>query len=634
MKKTLIITEKNDILRDIKSAIGGNFSFVGEKSFGYYENEDYRIVSCFGHMLELKHPEDYDKEKYKFWNVENLPIYFSPWETSYKKKKVATSKKSKNGGKIYERKLDTDVKKKLDLIAKLLKETDSVIHAGDNDDEGQLLIDEILDFYKFKGDVKRIIINDNNDDKIRKALANLEPNEKHRPRGYAAQARSVADIIVGINLSQIYTLKLGSLHSVGRVQTPTLGLIVERDLTIENHKKIKYYELSILVQNGDYSVGLKYIPDKNDPDLTDGRFLSKEPLKKIFNQINGKDITVNVNEKNRKENPPLPWNLVKLQAESSKQFSYSAKETTKITQDLRVKYKSVTYNRTDSQYLPEEFHKEAPTVLSKAINFFYNGNIPNLDFNKKSSAFNTSKTTAHHGIVPAGNPDISKFSEKEKNVYKLIADNYIYQFMPPAEYNERIISGQIDGLNFASTKRNLITEGYLSLKGYKQEESEEKDHFFSFESGLSKIIASDIAEKETKPLARYTEETLLLDMTRISKFVKDENLKNALLSKDADKPDENGSIGTSSTRAGIIDILLDPSRDFVKKKGKQFISTEKGRKFINDLPKMLSTPELTAKWWIIQEQIIEGKVPKEALIENVRDMVFSVVEEEIKNIEP
>jgi DNA topoisomerase-3 len=321
-------------------------------------------------------------------------------------------------------------------------------------------------------------------------------------------------------------------------------------------------------------------------------------------------------------------------------YSYSLKETLNITQHLREKYKAITYNRVATRYLPENLHEEAPTTLNTPIKYFYNGKIEGLNFKQKSAAFDSSKIVDHHGIIPAGKPDISQFNEKELNVYKLIVDYYIYQFLPPSIYIKRTLSGEVKGYKFSSTKSNLISKGYLvitkpdeeqaNINSYKNDKG--KEDFFKFPKGKSIIEDGEIIERETSPPKRYTEESLLLDMTRISKFVEDKELKNALLSKDKEKPDENGSIGTPATRHTILDTLLDPRRGYVEKQGKNLISTQKGRDFIKFVPKEISSPTLTAKWWLIQEQITEGKTKKETLIENVRDMTFAIVEKEKKNL--
>ena len=583
--KSLIIAEKPELAKSIVNAIDGKLN----KKEGYFEKGNYIVTWAYGHILRLKTPEEYD-ENNKNWKMKQLPIYFKNW------------------GKIP---IDK-TKKQFNIIKKLINECDEIINAGDIDEEGQLLVDEIIQYCGFKGSIKRIQTSAFNEDYLKKALKNLEPNSKYENWGKSANTRAIADYMVGINLSRYFSLLNGTTLSVGRVQTPTLGLVVNRDLAIENHIKEKYYDGYVDIDINDNIVKAK-LKDKDNT-----TYKNKDELKIILDKFCNKNLKVNITKQIKNEYAPLPFNLTKLQSHISKKYKIKPDETLKITQDLREKYHAITYNRSDSQYLNEEHYKEAPKIIKQVLS---NINLQlDLDYNNlpHSKCFDDSKVTAHHGIIPTlVDIDLYKMNEKEQKVYKEICMYYLIQFLEPINKEITYLeTEEQDGYKFKASSTKILDKGFK-----KYLDNDNNDNQETLLSKLKKglyngiIKTNEIKEIETKPLARYTQASLIEDMTRISKYVDDPEIKEILKRKDKDKEGENGSIGTSATRASIIQNLL--KRGYIKEEKDKIISTELGREYYKILPDEWKKADLTAKWWIIQEEIREGKANQNQLLDSI-----------------
>ncbi len=583
--KSLIIAEKPELAKSIVNAIDGKLN----KNDGYFEKGNYVVTWAYGHILRLKAPEEYDEEN-KNWDMKQLPIYFKNW------------------GKIP---IDK-TRKQFNVIKKLINECDEIINAGDIDEEGQLLIDEIIEYCKFKGTVKRIQTSAFNEDYLKKALKNLEPNSKYETWGKSANARAIADYMVGINLSRYFSILNGTTLSVGRVQTPTLGLVVNRDLAIENHIKEKYYDGYVDININGNIIKAKL---ENKDNIV---YKNQNELKQILDKFINKNVKVNITKQIKNENAPLPFNLTKLQSHNSKKYKIKPNETLKITQDLREKYHAITYNRSDSQYLNEEHYKEAPGVIKKVLN-----NIDlklDLDYSNlpHSKCFDNSKVTAHHGIIPTSvDIDLSKMNDKEQKIYKEICMYYLIQFIRPIKKEITYLgTDEQNGYKFKASSTKILDEGFNKYL-YKTNNENQESVLSKISEGLytGTINKSDIKEIETKPLARYTQASLIEDMTRISKYVDDPEIKEILKRKDKDKEGENGSIGTSATRASIIQNLI--KRGYIKEEKDKVISTELGREYYNILPDEWKKADLTAKWWIIQEEIRDGKADQNKLLDSI-----------------
>ena len=604
----LIIAEKPVLGKAIADALPGTST---SKDGCIYKGE-YVITWVFGHMFALKEPEDYD-EGYKQWNIGVLPIYFPDWGV-----KIGKDANLGHG--------QMSKQQRVNQIGALMKKADMIVHAGDPDDEGQLLIDELLRWFDYKGPVKRLDTANTTQEAMKKALHRMTDNRKHENYGWSAYARSVADLMVGVNMSRLFTCKNQTLLTIGRVQTPTLGLVVNRDAIIEGHVKQKYFDISadLLIQGK--HIPAKFVLCKGDSNLVDGHIISEDYAKSICNRLRGKNLNnVVISKKTENEAPPLPFNLVKLQTYCSSHFGYSPQKVLDITQSLRENHKAITYNRSDCQYLSDEHFKEAPQVLNTVIkNIKYNP--PGLDTSIKSRCFDSSKISAHFAIIPTDESvNLSKLTEEERNVYLAVCKYYIAQFLPKAvKEKTNMIADLGNGEALKSVSTVILKPGYRTI--FKEVKKEDNSVLSCFKEGKynGDIDALNIEEKETKPPARYTKATLNEDMTCISKYVTDEKIKELLLSKDEGKEGEKGSIGTSATRSGIIENLV--KRGFLKEEGKKLISTPLGRELYRVLPDEIKKADMTAQWWSYQEEIQAGKRPYQDLIDNVYSTIKHIVD--------
>lgn len=603
----LVIAEKPVLGKAIADALPGTATMKN----GCIYKGDYIVTWVFGHMLSLKEPEDYDIG-YKSWNINSLPIFFKDWQVKIGKDG------SLNKGQISK-------SQRVNQIGNLLKQADEVIHAGDPDDEGQLLIDELLRWFNYKGTVKRLDTANTTLVAMKKALSHMTDNKPHEPYGWSAYARSVADLMVGINMSRLFSCKNQTLLTIGRVQTPTLGLVVNRDLAIEGHHKQKYYTIACDINFNNDTVQADFIPAKTDSNLVDGHILNKEYAEQICNRLKGQTLkNINITKKIVYEAPPLPFNLVKLQTYCSGKFGYSPQQVLDITQSLRENHKAITYNRSDCQYLSEEHYKEAPVTM-KAVIMNIRYKPKSLDMNLKSKCFDSSKISAHFAIIPTNQKvNLDKLSEAEKNVYLAICKYYIAQFMPKAKKEQTNLSIELgNGEAIKAVSTVIIEQGYRSI--FNEAEKDKASNLSKIPEGIysGKITDTDIAEKETKPPSRYTKASLNEDMTCISKYVKDPKIKQLLLSKDEGKEGERGSIGTSATRSGIIESLV--KRGFLREDGKKVISTALGRELYRILPDEIKKADMTAEWWSIQEEIQNGTANYNKLIDSVYDTIKHIV---------
>ncbi len=615
----LIIAEKPMLARAIADAIEG----PAVNKNGYTEKGEYTIVSAFGHLLTLKDPEDYDM-KYKKWSLSTLPIYFDNWG-----KKPGEGKKER-----------------LDLIGELLKNAECAIHAGDPDDEGQYLIDEILDWFQYKGPVYRLSTGDTTKAALKKSLANMKDNEKFVDSGWSAHARSVADIMVGYNFSRYFTLINPHIKmlTVGRVQTPTLGLVVTRDLAIENHKKQSYFTVKADLSIDGKTVTAVFEASKDA--FEDGRITDEGFVKDLISKLEGKKLEdISVTRKSITEQPPLPFNLVKLQTYCSNKFGYDPSKTLAITQKLRDEHNAITYNRSDCQYLSEEQYKESPATIRQVMDNLKNdpagsvfGKLP-IDTSIHSKAFDDKNITAHTAIIPQNRRfDISKLSEEERNVYLAIVKYFMAQFLSPANKERTSLEKAIEGGILKSNSTKIISPGYMVLIRPEKKAGDDEDE--ETQSALSDIEPGTydgtckkayFEAKETKAPSRYTKASLNEDMTRIAKYVTDPEAKALLLAKDKDKKGENGSIGTSATRSTIIDNL--ELRGYIETKGRTIRSTQLGRELYRILPDELKKPDMTGYWWAVQEEIQEGEVPWTKLTDSVFEMIKKVIKTDYPKVD-
>lgn len=603
----LIIAEKKELAEAIVAAIPGEKKYNGSSII----IGDYIACWIYGHILTHKEPEEIDPSLKK-WKLDTLPIYFSKWD-----KKILP----------YRKDLFNTVK---DLIHS--NEITEIIHAGDADSEGQYLVDELLEYCSNKKPVKRLMVNDNTLGGVQKAFSKIEDNSKYTALGKSAEARAIADMIVGFSLSRFYSIINNAKLSIGRVQTPTMALVVNRDNEIKNHIKEKYYNLYLKTNINDIDIDLRYSSKE--------RIMDKFIYEEFINNVGDKTSNLLITKKENYRATPLPYNLSDLESDAATLFKYSAKKTMDITQNLRDKYKAITYNRSDCRYLSDEHFKEAPKLIplvAEKLNF-----TATFDFNEKSRCFNDKYVTAHHGIIPTGAGDFEQFSQEEKNIYKLIAERYLIQFLEKVKIEKTEAKVEINEAIFKKSSIKILEPGYtkyfkvLEDDNENDEEVEEKK-----ENNLSKIPGGEyqikindsnffIEEKETTAKKPYTEATLIKDLNNIAKYVKDSEIRELLKSKDKDKKDVNGSIGTTATIPGILEGLIE--KGFLTRKEEKILSTELAQEYLKILPESLKTPDSTALWWSIQEKIARGEAKLEDLTLSVLEDVKTIINSEHKTI--
>ncbi|ECB9749702.1 DNA topoisomerase III [Campylobacter jejuni] len=614
----LFIAEKPELGRAIAEGLDGNYK-SGE---GYIQKGDNIVTWAFGHILELAKPEEYD-EKYKLWKLEDLPLPIK--EFKYLPKKES--------------------KKQLKIICDLIHsdKITSIVNCGDADDEGQILVDEIIQYSKTSKPVFRVLINDLTPKAVKEEIAKIKPNADFKGMSERGFARSQADWIVGINLTRAYTImarKNGyeGVLSVGRVQTPILALIVNRDKEFENFKSIDYYSLL-----GDFNINNNTIKARLK---TEDKILDENLAKKIKESCENQNAKINLKIENKKEYPPLPYNLLVLQAECAKLFGFSPDKTLEITQNLREKHKAITYNRSDCQYLPETMFEQAPNILN-IIKENLNSNdeiqalIASSDLTIKSKAFNDANISAHYGIIPTQNKISSQLTQDELVVYNLIAKRFIIQFFHPREYQTTTISLEVNQIIFTATQNKTTKSGFRSLwqnvDSEEEQENNENDinDLSILKNGdIAKCSLIQIEKKQTKPRPYYTMTTLLKDLNSVAKYVSDERIKKLLMEKDKDKKGESGGIGTPATRSNHIKTLIEREYIEVSKDKKQIIkSTKKGRDLIKLSPKSLITPDMTALWFEQQKMIEISELRREQFLEEITKEVISEIQRIDKNQE-
>ncbi|EAH8188258.1 MULTISPECIES: DNA topoisomerase 3 [Campylobacter] len=614
----LFIAEKPELGRAIAEGLDGNYK-SGE---GYIQKGDNIVTWAFGHILELAKPKEYD-EKYKLWKLEDLPLPIK--EFKYLPKKES--------------------KKQLKIICDLIHsdKITSIVNCGDADDEGQILVDEIIQYSKTSKPVFRVLINDLTPKAVKEEIAKIKPNADFKGMSERGFARSQADWIVGINLTRAYTImarKNGydGVLSVGRVQTPILALIVNRDKEFENFKSIDYFSLL-----GDFNINNNTIKARLK---TEDKILDENLAKEIKKSCENQNAKINLKIENKKEYPPLPYNLLVLQAECAKLFGFSPDKTLEITQNLREKHKAITYNRSDCQYLPETMFEQAPNILN-IIKENLNSNdeiqalIASSDLTIKSKAFNDANISAHYGIIPTQNKISSQLTQDELVVYNLIAKRFIIQFFHPREYQTTTINLEVNQRIFTATQNKTTKSGFRSLwqnvDSEEEQENNENDinDLSILKNGdIAKCSLIEIEKKQTKPRPYYTMTTLLKDLNSVAKYVSDERIKKLLMEKDKDKKGESGGIGTPATRSNHIKTLIEREYIEVSKDKKQIIkSTKKGRDLIKLSPKSLITPDMTALWFEQQKMIEISELRREQFLEEITKEVISEIQRIDKNQE-
>ncbi|MDB2384391.1 DNA topoisomerase III [Endozoicomonas sp.] len=584
----LIIAEKPSLGRAIAEVLPRPH----RKQEGFIETASGDCVTwCIGHLLEQAEPEVYDSA-YKQWRLEHLPIIPQQWSLLPRKSSKA----------------------QLAVIKKLLKRADVIVHAGDPDREGQLLVDEVLEFLQLapsrRKAVQRLLINDLNPQAVKKALASLQPNNDFVPLSVSALARARADWLYGINLTRAFTL-LGrregynGLLSVGRVQTPLLGLVVRRDLDIEHFQVNPFFEVhAVLETKKKEQFKAKWIPSESCQPWMDeeGRVLDKRLAQNVIDRIKGKQGEVVLAEnKPGKEVPPLPYSLSALQIDAARQLKMSASQVLESCQKL-YEQKFITYPRSDCRYLPKEHFNQAPDVLA-AIRHNHQPLIKAIDTaspTRPGRAWNDKKVSAHHAIIPtARRAAMERLATAEVKLYGLIARQYIAQFYPDHTYKTQRIDVRIEKGLFQARSRNTVDKGWKGLFNRSQVKSTDDTAPLPLVKKADTVdcLDAELKEKETQPPQSFSDATLLSAMTGIARFVKDPSIRKVLRDTDG--------LGTEATRAGIIELLF--KRQFLVRQGRSIRATPTGRALIQALPDKVSHPDMTASWESFLESIVDRK---------------------------
>ncbi|EKN5912730.1 DNA topoisomerase III [Yersinia enterocolitica] len=549
---------------------------------------DNMVTWCVGHLLEQAQPDAYDS-RYARWSLADLPIIPEKWRLQPR----------------------PSVSKQLNVIKQLLQQADEVIHAGDPDREGQLLVDEVLDYLDLAAEkrqnVRRCLINDLNPQAVERAVERLRYNREFIPLCVSALARARADWLYGINMTRAYTI-LGrnagydGVLSVGRVQTPVLGLVVRRDEEIEDFVAKDFFEVKAhIVTPADERFIALWQPSDSCESYQDeeGRLLHRPLAEHVVNRIAGQPALVtSYNDKRESETAPLPFSLSTLQIEAAKRFGLSAQQVLDICQRLYETHKLITYPRSDCRYLPEEHFAGRHSVLN-AISLHQVDLLPLdvMDSDRRNRCWDDKKVDAHHAIIPTARASKVNLTTDESKVYRLVAQQYLMQFCPDAQFRKCVIELDIAGGKFIAKARFLAEAGWRTLLGSKERDEENEGAPLPVVEKGAELLCErgEVVERQTQPPRPFTDASLLSAMTGIARFVQDKELKKVLRATDG--------LGTEATRAGIIELLF--KRTFLFKKGRYIHASPAGRALIHALPDIAARPDMTAHWESTLTQISE-----------------------------
>ena len=582
----LYLCEKPSQARDIGHVLGATL-----KREGFLEGHGVRVTWCIGHLLEMISPDSY-KPEWKSWSLETLPILPNPWKLAVRR---GASQQFKN-------------------IHTLLRRTSKVVLATDADREGETIGREVLLQCGYRGPIARLWLSALDETSIRKALNGLLPGEKTEPLYQAGLGRARADWLVGMNLSRAYTLlgrKRGydGVLTVGRVQTPTLKLVVDRDLSIENFHPVTYFEVwvHLLVKQGGFQA--KWIPNEAWADA-EGRCLNLEKAKEVVSCVQDQTGIIDTAETKRiQEPPPLPLDLSTLQQEASRRWGMSAKKTLDTAQALYEIHKAITYPRSDCRYLPVSQFSESSAVLQALLRVdpslapLVHAANPTV----RSRAWDDRKITAHHAIIPThATPSLASISLDALRLYDCVRRHYLVQFFPAFEYDRSVIDAKICQEIFRAVGRVEKVVGWKQVLRDHEKERTKEDAPGEKEQTLPwvnpgdslKVEQAKIEEKKTKPPQRYTEGTLIQAMKHVGKGVENPRLRQILR--------ETSGIGTEATRASIIENLL--KRKLLGMEGKKnLVSSSAARMLVDILPHSVTDPATTAVWEQALEDIAKGR---------------------------
>ena len=597
------IAEKPSVAKDIARILGATSAHNG-----YMEGNGYQVTWTFGHLCTLKEPNDYT-DLWKHWSLSALPMI-----------------PPRFGIKLID---DDGIKRQFAVIEKLMQSADSIVNCGDAGQEGELIQRWVMQKAQAKCPVKRLWISSMTDEAIKQGFSQLKDQSEYQPLYIAGLSRAIGDWLLGMNATRLYTLKYGQnrqVLSIGRVQTPTLALIVNRQKEIDSFEPEPYWVLATVYRDTTFTA-------------TKGKFTTKEEGEAAFSTIADKPFTVTaVQKKNGTEAPPRLFDLTSLQVECNRKFSYSAETTLKIIQGLYER-KLTTYPRVDTQYLSDDIYPKCPSILS-GISKQYGPLMQPLmgkKLTKSKRVFDTSKVTDHHAIIPTGVPATS-LTDLERNVYDLIARRFIAVFYPDCKFSTTTVLGNVEDIEFKVSGKEILSPGWRAVYAQPTSQtatptpnttSEDDDHnkgdeertLPTFVKGESGPHTPTLSEKWTTPPKYYTEATLLRAMETAGKFVEDETLRAALK--------ENG-IGRPSSRAGIIETLF--KRHYIRRERKNLVATATGIELIDIIhEELLKSCELTGIWEKRLRDIEHKKDDAADFINGLKQQVTEIVNDVLRD---
>ncbi|MDU7314238.1 MAG: DNA topoisomerase 3 [Prevotella bivia] len=594
------IAEKPSVARDIARILGAT-----NQKDGYLEGNGYQVTWTFGHLCELKEPNDYS-ENWKRWSLAALPMI-----------------PPRFGIKVIP---DEGIKKQFSIIEKLYQQADEIINCGDAGQEGELIQRWVMQKAGVSCPVKRLWISSMTDEAIREGFQNLKDQDLYQPLYLAGLSRAIGDWLLGMNATRLYTLKYGNngfgknaqVLSIGRVQTPTLALIVQRQKEIDNFKPEPYWVLATIYRGTQFTA-------------TKGKFTSKEEGEQAFSTIEGKTFEItSVTKKKGTEQPKQLYDLTSLQVDCNRKYGYSAEMTLNLIQALYEK-KITTYPRVDTQYLSDDIYPKCPQIMNGIFQTKFAGVAPYANLIKtlggkpllkSKRVFDTSKVTDHHAIIPTGIVP-QGLSDAEQHIFDLIARRFISVFYPDCKFSTTTVLGQVDTIEFKASGKEILVQGWhvCYAKEQGQDNSEElKDKteealLPTFVKGESGSHSPTLTEKQTIPPKHYTEASLLRAMETAGKLVDDDTLRAALK--------ENG-IGRPSSRAGIIETLF--KRHYIRRKKKNLEATETGMALIDTIQeKLLTSAELTGIWEKKLRDIEARKYDAATFINELKEQINTIV---------
>lgn len=596
------IAEKPSVAREIADVLGAKL-----KKNGYIEGNGYQVTWTFGHLCTLKEPHDYDP-RWRIWALSTLPMM-----------------PPRFGIKLIE---NETYKAQFQVIEQLMQNADMIVNCGDAGQEGELIQRWVMQKARAKCPVKRLWISSLTEEAIREGFNHLEDSSKFQRLYEAGLCRAIGDWLLGMNATRLYSLKYGGGYSrdrkvlsIGRVQTPTLALIVNRQNEIDNFKPEPYWELKTLYRDTLFS-------------STKGKFKLKEDGEKLLEIVKGSDFVItDIAEKKGKEFAPRLFDLTSLQVECNKRFGFSADETLKLIQSLYEK-KVTTYPRVDTTFLSDDIYPKVPKTLEGLVAYKeFTEPLRGKKLPKSKRVFDNSKVTDHHAIIPTGVP-ATNLSQQEMMVYDLVVRRFIAEFYPDCEISTTTVLGKVADIEFKASGKQILKPGWRTVEQRPQQgigaqpqsaqtdaqdenasDSAELKIMPNFVKGESGPHTPSLKETWTTPPKPYTEATLLRAMETAGKFVDNEELRDALK--------ENG-IGRPSTRAAIIETLF--KRGYIRRERKSLFPTDTGRELISTIHEdLLKSAELTGIWERKLRQIERGDYSAQAFIDELKTMVGDVV---------